>query len=113
MATSKNTKRYDLNYAVNYMLDSDNSDIDSSQGGLDSDVEDWMTCWWVMAQIMTKRKFVFDVCFSFGRAQFLESFKPLLKCLLIHNQKHMYLFLFLAGILGIMLKPKVFLYNNF
>jgi len=39
MATSKNTKRYDLNYAVNYMLDSDNSDIDSSQGGLDSDVE--------------------------------------------------------------------------
>lgn len=40
MATSKNTKRYDLNYAVNYMLDSDNSDIDSSQGGLDSDVEE-------------------------------------------------------------------------
>ena len=66
-----------------------------------------------MAQIMTKRKFVFDVCLSFGRAQFLESFKPLLKCLLIHNQKHMYLFLFLAGILGIMLKPKVFLYNIF
>ncbi|XP_066928024.1 piggyBac transposable element-derived protein 5-like, partial [Clytia hemisphaerica] len=40
MATSKNTKCFDLNYAVNYMLDSDNSDIDSSRGGLDSDEEE-------------------------------------------------------------------------
>jgi len=47
-----------------------------------------------MAQIMTKRKFVFDVCFSFGCAQFLESFKPFE--MLTYSQSEAYVLVFIS-----------------
>ena len=40
MANAGSSKCFDLGYAVSYMLDSDNSDIDSSHGGLESEEEE-------------------------------------------------------------------------